>query len=129
MDKLRITTVPDLQKVVAKKGQRQVGQMVSVERRELVTMAMAISADGNKIPPFFIFPRKKFKDFMVEGCVEGNTGDISDSGWPTEVTFLNWIKHFCHHTKPTKNNPVLLLLDNHCSHETYAALKFAKEMG
>ncbi len=39
------------------------------------------------------------------------------------------MKHFCHHTKPTKNNPVLLLLDNHCSHETYAALKFAKENG
>ncbi len=89
LDEFGITTVPDPPKVVAKKGQRQVGQMVSKERGELVTMAMAISADGNKIPPFFIFSRKKFKDLMVEGCVEGNTGDGTDSGWQTEVTFLN----------------------------------------
>lgn len=130
MDEIGITMVPDPPKIIAKKGQRQVGQIASSERGELVIMAMAISANGSKVPPFFICPRKKFKDFMVQNCIEGNVGHVNDSGWQTELTFLNFLKHFKLHTKPSKTEPVLILLDNHVSHEMYILLcNLQRKMG
>jgi len=66
IDESGLTTVPDPPKVVGKKGQKQIGQIASAERGELITIVMAVSACGNKAPPFLIFPRKKFQDFMVE---------------------------------------------------------------
>jgi len=39
------------------------------------------------------------------------------------------LKHFTLHAKPSKEQPVLLLMDNHSSHEGYAGLKFAKDNG
>lgn len=57
MDETGITTVQRPDKIVARKGRKQIGAVTSQERGELVTLAMAVSALGNHIPPFFIFPR------------------------------------------------------------------------
>ena len=51
MDEIGLTTVPAPPKVVARKGQKQIGQIASAERGDLITMAIAISAVGGKIPP------------------------------------------------------------------------------
>ena len=52
--------VPD--KIIVTKGKRQVGAVTSGERGTLFTTALAVNAQGNSIPPYFIFPRKKFQD-------------------------------------------------------------------
>lgn len=51
MDETGVTLQrPD--RVVARKGQKQVGYITSAERGTLVTMALAVSAAGNSVPPF-----------------------------------------------------------------------------
>lgn len=55
-----LTSVQTPEKVLAPKGTKQIGQVTSAERGELVTMCCAINAIGNAIPPFFVFPRVNF---------------------------------------------------------------------
>ncbi|KAK4024002.1 hypothetical protein OUZ56_009393 [Daphnia magna] len=50
----------------------------------LVTLACAVSATGNSIPPFFIFPRANFKPHMLNGAPLGSKGTANKSGWMLE---------------------------------------------
>jgi DDE superfamily endonuclease len=45
----------------------------------------------------------------------------------TSENFLEFMKHFEKHAKPTAEHPVLLILDNHCSHISIDVLDYAKE--
>lgn len=49
-------------KIVASKGVKQVGAIVSAERGTLITVELAASAAGNTVPPKFIFPSLKYND-------------------------------------------------------------------
>lgn len=60
MDETGITTVQKSNKIVARRGFKQVGRITSAERGTLVTLAFAVSALGNNVPPYFIFPRVHF---------------------------------------------------------------------
>lgn len=90
---------------------------------------MSVSADGKEIPPMFIFPRKGFKSHFLNGgpvdCIEV----ANASRWMTESDFVTYMHHFIKHTRVTISRPVLLLLDNHCSHLSVDALNLAKESG
>ena len=55
MDETGVTTVQKPDKVISRKGQKQVGAITSAERGALVTLACAGSAIGNSIPPFLYF--------------------------------------------------------------------------
>jgi len=52
MNETGITTVQILDKIVARKGYKQIRSVVLAERGNLVTMACAVSAIGNQISPF-----------------------------------------------------------------------------
>ncbi|GBP63913.1 hypothetical protein EVAR_39576_1 [Eumeta japonica] len=65
MDETGVTTVQKPSKVIARKGFKQVGAITSAERGTLVTLAAAVSAVGNSVPPFFVFPRVHFKDYFI----------------------------------------------------------------
>ena len=67
MGETGVTTCHDPQKVVAEKGIRQVSGATSAERGTLVTVAVAINAVGNCVPPHFVFPRAKFYDHFLNG--------------------------------------------------------------
>lgn len=45
----------------------------------------------------------------------------------TQKKFGKFIDHFIHHVKPSKEDPVLLFLDNHSSHVNIEVVKKAKE--
>lgn len=60
MDETGVTTVQKPNRVIAGRGFKQIGRITSAERGALVTMAVAVSAAGNSIPPFFVFPRAHF---------------------------------------------------------------------
>lgn len=57
---------------MAEKSQKQIAQLVSAERGELVTFGGIISASGNTIPLLVIFPRVHFKDQFMVGAPEGS---------------------------------------------------------
>ncbi|XP_047145179.1 uncharacterized protein LOC124818387 [Hydra vulgaris] len=106
-----------------------VGRFNLAERGNLVTVAVAVSASGNSIPPFFIFPRVKFKSYFLNGAPDGSAGATNSSGWMTEVQFLQFSHHFVKYARSAKERPVLLLLDNHDSHLSEKALDYFKENG
>ena len=90
MDETGVTTVQRPDKVISRKGQKQVGAITSAERGSLVTMACAGSAIGNSIPPFFVFPRVNFKDYFLTSAPPGSDGDANPSGWMKEDTFYKF---------------------------------------
>ena len=129
IDETGITTVQRRSKVVAQKGVKQVGAIVSQERGQLVTVAVAVNAVGNCIPPVFVFPRVHYRDHFVKGGPPGCLGLAHPSGWMTEQNFLEVMKHLVKHTRCTMEKPILLTLDNHESHISISVLDFAKQNG
>lgn len=65
VDETGLTTVLSPTKVVAKKGKRQVGKIVSAKRGKLVTLIDTIGADGSHLPLYFIFPRNNFCERLL----------------------------------------------------------------
>lgn len=129
IDETGVTTVQKPVKVVAEKGTRQVGALTSGERGTLVTVALAVNAIGNSVPPIFIFPRLRYKDHFVRDGPVGCIGAGNASGWMQEDEFLIYLNHFKKHTNASIENKVLLLLDNHQSHIGIRCLDFCKKNG
>ena len=129
VDETGLTTVHVPTRVIARRGIKNLGKITSAERGALVTVAVAISALGNMVPPFFIFPRVHYKEHFIRGGPVGSDGDTNSSGWMKEDNFRKFAKHFVKYAKPSKENPVLLLLDNHDSHLSIEVLNYFKENG
>ncbi|XP_065658895.1 uncharacterized protein LOC136083427 [Hydra vulgaris] len=55
LDETGFTTVQKTPRVIASKGSKQVGQITSRERGELVTVCCIVSAAGVAIPPVIVF--------------------------------------------------------------------------
>ncbi|CAH1992915.1 unnamed protein product [Acanthoscelides obtectus] len=59
-DETGITVIPKQHsRVIANRGQHQVGVLTSAERGNTVTAEICCSAAGNFMPPLLIFPRQK----------------------------------------------------------------------
>ncbi|KAL2086177.1 hypothetical protein ACEWY4_017236 [Coilia grayii] len=129
MDETGVTTVQTPKQIVTEKGKKQVGSVTSAERGELVTVACAVNATGNAIPPMFVFPRVRFKEQFLNGSPAGSVGHSTRSGWMNEEAFIIFMEHFIRQTNCSTNNPVLLILDNHESHISLKAVTTAKENG
>jgi hypothetical protein len=83
----------------------------------------------NHVPPMLIFPRVHFKDHMIIGAPAGSIGGANPSGWSNEVLFVKYLNHFIACEKPSTEDPVLLILDNHESHISIEAIALAKSNG
>lgn len=130
MDETGFSTVPSkVGKVISLKGMKHVGQMASQERGSMVTMALAVSASGVMIPPFFLFPRKNMQEAFMIGASPGSVGYANESGWMQQTEFVKFMTHFIKYSRSSKNSPTLLLLDNHASHLSVEAIDLAMENG
>jgi len=126
-DETGCSTVTNPPKVIAERGSKQVGQVTSAERGNLVTTLFFINAVGGFLPPVFIFPRVNYKDIMLTNGPPGALGLAHISGWMTEECFMKALKHFVTHVKPSQMNPALILMDNHSSHVNLSVIQFARE--
>ncbi|XP_015376529.1 PREDICTED: jerky protein homolog-like [Diuraphis noxia] len=129
VDETGISTVPTPSKIVGPKGVKQLGKSVSWERGRNITVVCAISASGNYIPPMFIFPRERMSEQLTRNGPVGAIYSCSKKGWINEDFFLDWLNHFVSLSFASKKNPVLLLLDNHCSHSTLAIFDYCRSNG
>ena len=103
--------------------------IVSAERGTLVTVACAASAPGNTIPPFFMFPRVHFKEFLLDQASPGSAGASNRSGRMQEDSILRLFKHFVRHARCSKERQALLVLDNHAPHLPLEGLDFSRDNG
>lgn len=129
LDETGCTTVQKPPNIIAQKGCKQVSQITSAERGTLVTLCCFINASGGTIPPVFIFPRAKVADYMSFGAPSGSLICVHKSGWMTSDNFFKVICHFVKYSHATKEDPVLILLDNHESHMSIETIRYAKENG
>jgi hypothetical protein len=102
-------------KVVALNGKRQVGIMTSAERESLVTVIGLMSVAGTYVLPMIIFPRKRVSYFLVKRALPGRVFTRQTPGWINSSVFCEWFDHFIYSVKPTRSDPVLLVVDEHYS--------------
>ena len=129
MGETGVTTVRKPDRIIGRSGVKQIGAITSAERGTLITVVGTISASGNSIPPYFIFPPVKFQRHFLNGTPLGSKGGANPSGWITEEHFLDFLKHFVEHVCCTHKKTCLLLLDNRESYICIKGLDFAKENG
>lgn len=129
LDETGISTVLSTPKVIAGRKQRQVGQIVSAERGELVTFCGIITATGSSLPPVYVFPRVHYKDHFLNGAPNGSLGLANRSGWMTSELFIRVLKHIQRLTSSNKNNPILIICDNHESHISIEAVNYCRDNG
>jgi len=128
-DETGVMTVPNAVKILSPKGMKQVGQLTSAERGTLVTVCCAINAVGNSVPPMLIFPRVHFREYMLKGAPVGSIGGANQSGWMNYELFIEFMKHFIKYSGCNRENPVLLILDNHESHIGIEIIDTCKDNG
>lgn len=98
------------------KGKKEVHKLSSAERGGLVTLVLCMSAGGIFVPPMIIFPRKNKKNELTDRVPDDSLVECAPSGWITAELFAKWFRHFIDFTKPTSDNPVLIIFDGHYSH-------------
>lgn len=128
-DESGLTVVHSPGRILAKRGDKQVGRITSGERGETVTIICAMNAVGNYLPPMMIFKRRRMTQLLLKGSPPGTIGAVSDNGWVTSELFLKWLEHFIAFAKPTKEQKVILLVDGHVSHKTLAVVEKARDSG
>lgn len=64
---------------------------------------------------------------MLNNGPPGALGLAHISGWMTEVCFVKALEHFVMHIRPSKENPALILMDNHSSHVNLRVVEFARQ--
>ncbi|XP_015123981.1 uncharacterized protein LOC107046042 [Diachasma alloeum] len=129
MDETGINVVPDPVKIITEKGQKRVGVLASGERGKNVTVVCAASASGEYILPMFIFPRQRMAPSLQNGGSTGAVYHCSSNGWTNAALFLTWLEHFVSHKHCSKEDPVLVTLDNHDSHGSLAAFDYCRDNG
>jgi len=102
-------------KMLGLNGKRQISSLQSAEWGSLVTVINCMSPNGHFILPLLVFPRKNMKQELKNGTPPGSIHACHPSGWIQSKIFSQWFLHFIKHTKLTKEDPVILVLDGHYS--------------
>ncbi|KAK4299196.1 hypothetical protein Pmani_028514 [Petrolisthes manimaculis] len=75
------------------------------------------------------FSYQILKEHMINDAPAGTLGLANPSGWMNNQLFPEVLKHFIKYTSASKENPALLICDNHESHLSVTALDIAKDNG
>jgi hypothetical protein len=104
-------------------------QAVTSGKSQTITIIGAGNALGQQVPPYFVFPGKRFVDGLLDGASPGATGTMSDSGWSNTNIFTSYIKEHLSKYLPhhDEKSPVLVLYDGHRSHISIGLIEWAKE--
>ena len=117
-DEVGMSSVQKPKKILAKKGKKQVGKIVSAEKGETTTALVCMSAAGNFIPPMLIFKRKNMNKQLMKDAPTDSIPGTSKTGWINTQLFTKWMEHFIKHTRASLDHKVMLVLDNHESHQS-----------
>ena len=66
---------------------------------------------------------------LQKGGPSGALYSCSEKGWITEELFLEYLHRFQKHVKPSREDPVLLIMDSHATHATLKVFNFWKLNG
>jgi hypothetical protein len=131
VDETGVTTAQHTsQKVISLQGKQQVHKLSSAERGALVTVVTCMSAAGTYVPSLLVFPRKRMKPELLDGAPPGTIAGCHPPGWIQLDLFTQWFYHFISFVKPSKEDPVVLVVDGHYSHtRNIDVIDLARENG
>jgi len=129
MDESGLTVVHKPRKVLAHRGDKQVGKITSGEKGETMTVVCAVSASGTYAPPMLIYKRKRMSELLMKDSPPGSIGACSPNGWIDTGLFVKWLNHLIAFAKPTQDKKILLIMDGHCSHKSLEAIEMARQNG
>ena len=90
---------------------------VTTGKSQTITLLGCRSASGYAIPPYFVFPGKRFSEQLMQGATPGAAGCVSESGWSNSEIIKSYLKdHFIKYVPGRTDDHVLLLFDGHKSH-------------
>ncbi|GBL76261.1 hypothetical protein AVEN_234518-1 [Araneus ventricosus] len=101
--------------VITPKGKKTVCKISSAERDQTITAICCMNATGVFVPPTLILPRKRMNPLLYKDASNGTLSLISDTGYMHSHLLIDWQKHFVKHAKPSAEDLVLLVVDNHTS--------------
>jgi hypothetical protein len=128
IDETGISTQHTPPKIVCDKESKP--QTVTSPKSSNVTIIGGANALGNFVPPYYIFPGKRWNPKFIEDAPHGSGGEMSDSGWVNSAVFENYVtghisKHFT--SNAADNHPTLILYDGHKSHLSLTLTEWAKK--
>lgn len=99
-------------RILAQKGQKEVGAISSGERGQTTTTVCCMSAARMYVWPMFIYKWEKMKPGVDTNVPVSSVYHL----------FSDWLRRFAGIIKVSKKDPALLILDNHSSHYNLGAL-------
>lgn len=94
--------------ILEPKGLEQVGSMTSAVRAILVTVEFAVNACEDSIPPMFVFPSLKYRDFFLHDDPLESIDSGNGTGWLTATKLLIFLDHFIKYIKSSGTESVLI---------------------
>lgn len=86
-------------------------------QNEFITLINCCNAAGNFVPPLMIYPASEKDPEFINGCPKGTEIACHPSGCiKSKIFYPTWFNHFVDYAKPTKEDPILLLLNVHAEH-------------
>ena len=122
IDETGITMVQKPCSILARRGSKQVGRVVSMEDAT-TTVVCCMSAAGAFVRPMFLFKRRNMNKLLLKNCPAGALGLPSAKGWMDCELFVKYLLHIIKCVKPSKSNAVLVLFDGHHSHKSLEAVE------
>ncbi|XP_072383364.1 uncharacterized protein [Diabrotica undecimpunctata] len=109
---------------------KQFGTKTFAARRKTVTVICCYNAAGTcYVPPMFIFPGAHMTNSLEKKGPPDAKYTCSKSGWSNEQLFYQWLQHFKNIVKPSMDEPVLIIMDNHSSHLSIKIYEFCNQNG
>ena len=119
------------QRVLARRGSREVHETAGGSGRDYVTVLGAGSADGVRLAPYILYKGVNLYLRWTEGGPAGAMYGVSKSGWMESDNFIAWFTKLfipaVDHLLCT--GPVVLFVDGHQSHLSLQLIHTAKEKG
>lgn len=100
MDETGFVIVPKLEKVIAKKGSRQVHKIVTGNSHDHISVASTISAAGSYVPPLVIYKGIRTIPGLLEGAPPGTVMGFTSTGYMREDLFQMYLDHFINSIPP-----------------------------
>lgn len=128
IDETGITTEHSHPRIVCDKSTKP--QDISSTRSAAITIIAGGNALGNYLPPYYIFPGKRWNPEFVNGSLPGSSGEMSESGWSSTKIFNNYVTtHLVMYANVAVGKdkaPTLLLYDGHRSHINLTLTEWSK---
>lgn len=122
---------PKGNKVLARRGERNVYQQVNADEKDCLTVLVTGNANGEIAPPLIVFKYARIPLQLSESVPKHWGIGKSETGWMTGALFFEFISNVFHPFLLEKKIPlpVIVFIDGHASHLTLHTSKFCKEHG